>query len=1598
MFNSGRRGKRAGDGSGILSVGQHFNQQEFPIPTITGYSVTGDSDYEADDTALDTAGGQTITLNGSGFKSGATVTLGGASIGSVSVTSTTISFTAPAKTAGTYNVYVTNPGGGTAVLAPGVLYSGDPTWVSPAAGAELGPYYETSSYLDSFVATNPQDSNSAIVYSLYDGAFPSGAVLDSNAGTLSGTAPVDAGSTTYSFTIKATDSDKQDTLRSFTLTVNADVVTWSTPDTTQTVQVDAAISPITLSASSAVGYSVSYSADSLPTGLSLSNDSISGTPTVTGSQYTTLTATSATTSRTATRTITWTIELGGDANINDVLVLMQTDKTSYITDLGSDPWPFTEQGDTKPASFSPYRGSYYSNYYSATSAYLTYSPAGSDSFGTGDFTVECWYYPNEVTASDILMPSATANTWSLLTYNNQLYWKENGSNLGGTGYGTVVKSAWNHLVVSRSGTTLKMFINGEQVYSATNSYDYSGAPSTRSVGPNGGGSAPYYLSNVRIVKGSALYTAAFTPPTSPLTTTSQGATASEVELLTCQSNRFIDNSSNDFTLTIAGAPAVSGHVPFAADTTYATYGSAYFDGSGDYLTNTSSTAMTVGTGDFTAEYWFYQTGAMGGFQAHFGNSNSNNSLAFGTGGTNLYVTRTSAGAQTGGTAIKTGQWYHVAWVRSSGTLKNYLNGVEEYSASWTTDWTVTGVGIGGNPSGNYIWAGGYIADVRFTESAVYTAAFTPPTEPLSAVSGTTLLSLQYNYPIDNYAVVDKSGSEMPLTVYGDINTASFSPYSPYGYSTYHDGTGDYLLASASNEFVFGSEDFTIEAWIHPTTSGAEEGIVNNWQGGGAFIFRLTSANKLNILYYTGSTIQKTSTDTVSKNEWTHVAVVRYSDNIYFYINGVADSGGAQSETGTIAYLNGAAKDLKIGTSGDSGNVFNGYISNLRIVKGTAIYTSAFTPSTAPLTPTEKTSLLACQSPSFIDNSPHKHTLSRYGDVRSTAFSPFAGHTITPDTHSNYFDGTGDYLMLAANSDFVLSGDFTIEAWVWTTTTTGDHGIISMTWSSSSGSNGLALYLGGSNIDFWVAGNGSNVQGSTTITTNEWHHVALVRNGSTNTLYIDGTSESTSNTTPNFPSTPLIGIGRYYNDNSSYLWDGYISNVRIVDGTALYTGNFTPSTSPLTTTSQSATASEVLLLTCQDNKFIDNSSNGYDITPTGDVVPSEYNPFGYTTTSKVAYSPITHGGSMYGDGATDYVDVPANSWNSVGSGDFCIQFWTYSKEVDANKGQIAVGGNKISIRFDSSNRMTFWVAGNGGPTSTPNNTVYPFNWYHVCLERSGSTNTLYINGVAQATNTTTPSNDASPIIRIGGQYADNTGYTFTGWISDVRIQSKAVYKGNFVPPKQIEYGDQTKLQVPFSDAAIYDAKSNSMFDVNALYLATDIGKFNNQSLKFSGINDYVDTTERHGTTKVYGEQLKIGTGDYTIEFWWNFASTSGRQDLLWIGSTSTRLGILWNLNAGKLTYYPATDAISATVSFSTDTWYHIAVSRSSGTTKMFVDGTQVGSSYADTKDFNGDILYLGKDSGGSSSYSNGYMDNLRITKGTARYTSNFTAPTASFRSD
>jgi len=178
------------------------------VPTVTAIT------YPGDDTAADTAGGQTITLTGTGFASGAAVIINGVTAGVVSVVnSTTITFTAPAVTAGSYVVYVVNTNGTTALAVPGIQYSGTPAWTT-AAGT-LGTYSKQLSFSANLTATG----DAPITYSVLSGTLPSGITLTANTGVVSGTTPNVASSTTYNFTIRSTDAQLQDTDRAFSITV-----------------------------------------------------------------------------------------------------------------------------------------------------------------------------------------------------------------------------------------------------------------------------------------------------------------------------------------------------------------------------------------------------------------------------------------------------------------------------------------------------------------------------------------------------------------------------------------------------------------------------------------------------------------------------------------------------------------------------------------------------------------------------------------------------------------------------------------------------------------------------------------------------------------------------------------------------------------------------------------------------------------------------------------------------------------------------------------------------------------------------------------------------------------------------------------------------------------------------------------------------------------------------------------------------------------------------------------------------------------------------------------------------------------------------------
>jgi hypothetical protein len=173
----------------------------------------------------------------------------------------------------------------------------------------------------------------------------------------------------------------------------------------------------------------------------------------------------------------------------------------------------------------------------------------------------------------------------------------------------------------------------------------------------------------------------------------------------------------------------------------------------------------------------------------------------------------------------------------------------------------------------------------------------------------------------------------------------------------------------------------------------------------------------------------------------------------------------------------------------------------------------------------------------------------------------------------------------------------------------------------------------------------------------------------------------------------------------------------------------------------------------------------------------------------------------------------------------------------------------------------------------------------------------------------------------------------------------------------------------------------------------VSKFGGGSIAFDGSGDYL--TSGGGTSNLY----TFGTGNFTLEGWVYFNVVNAQQTIVdFRNSPGDTGGSLYLTNTGSLRWYvQASDRIVGGT-LSATTWYHFAVCRSETSTKLFINGVQSGSTYTDTFNyFCGDKRpFVGALSDGTgTTYFNGYIDDLRITKGYARYTANFTPPTAPF---
>jgi hypothetical protein len=206
------------------------------------------------------------------------------------------------------------------------------------------------------------------------------------------------------------------------------------------------------------------------------------------------------------------------------------------------------------------------------------------------------------------------------------------------------------------------------------------------------------------------------------------------------------------------------------------------------------------------------------------------------------------------------------------------------------------------------------------------------------------------------------------------------------------GSSQYLVSGASSNFSLGTSDFSVECWVYKTsTVGDQVAVASSVTGNlDPLFFYFGNGSNAAVLYLSsnGSSFDIASAvavGTVSLNTWAHLAVTRVNTVFTTYLNGV------QTSTFTsAASISKSVNTYAIGAGQTSINAFKGYVSNVRVVKGSSAYSGAFTPSTTPLTPITNTVLLVntVSGAPFADSSATSTTFTATGSPAWNQLSPF----------------------------------------------------------------------------------------------------------------------------------------------------------------------------------------------------------------------------------------------------------------------------------------------------------------------------------------------------------------------------------------------------------------------------------------------------------------------------------------------------------------------------------------------------------------------------------------------------------------------------------
>jgi len=663
---------------------------------------------------------------------------------------------------------------------------------------------------------------------------------------------------------------------------------------------------------------------------------------------------------------------------DDTLLSIGTSSTnglnnSTFIDRSTNDHAITPSGTPTQSSFHPYLDNW-SVEFNGTSDYVRADNALSTLTSASDpWTIEMWFWSD---GNDFTGPAIPIGINASNNGDNVLLYRGGSVILGATTYdfsSTMPQYQWVHIAMTYDGTTLKAYHDGTEVSSDTVTFltAFSNCVlgiATEFDGANGGNAGNFtkgWMSNFR-VSNNVRYTSSFTPSTSKL------SSDANTLFLGLQSNRFIDESSANVTVTPYSSPEISAFNPFGQESEYApgeNKGSGYFVRASSQRIAGPDAILPGGGGgtgsDFTLEGWVYpnnvgsnQTVAAQATGATGDNGRSSISLVhsgqyLGTG------IGESFGMNSNGVAtFKYYAWNHFVWQRSGSTYSLYLNGERVAQTTNTnkaidggqfrigTMWDGDGTGL--NPTD------GYISDIRVTYSAVYDGG-TSITVPTSAVGGS---SAEFYVPFDNAGVFDKTGNQT-LTLSGDpITKTSVKKYDNSSIELDNNDAIVVLQPSTMHRSVPG--DFTFETWIKLNAQSDAYKYVFMFRntsdltkcldirfGNGGFGYHLQFTRNL-----TGGTSAVYSINKVQSDftgDFHHVAWTRTSgvNRVFFDGTQMNVGTGANPSSFPSSSWTDSTNILLPNSYILLGNVLQGNMEGTQWFNGYSKYTSSFTPPTKP---------------------------------------------------------------------------------------------------------------------------------------------------------------------------------------------------------------------------------------------------------------------------------------------------------------------------------------------------------------------------------------------------------------------------------------------------------------------------------------------------------------------------------------------------------------------------------------------------------------------------------------------------------------------------